>query len=475
MIFRALKHFTVAMVALLFVFTGTTVAQQRVILDKVVAVVGGSSILKSEVDNYVKTLEYKERYEGYTSERDHESEALEELMTLRLLYSQALIDSVEIDHAYCMLQADQQINAMITEAGGIAELERAQNMQIYNLKAILQNKLKERSYAEGMRSEILSRVSVTPGEVERFYKNIDKEDLPIIGDQYRYAQITRFPQSMEEAKRRIREELLSMRERIISGTAQFSSLAQMYSADPGSAYRGGVMEPMPSSAFTENFADALEALQPGQLSEVVETEFGYHIIELIDKKGDQYYCRHILLRPSYTAAELMEPILFLDSLASVIRNDSISFSQAALIYSDDALSKMNGGVVTNHDLLERVNQNDPRLTVTKFMKEDFGSSGYKSLEDFVQLSKLQKGDISEAFTTQDLSGNQLAKIVTLLEIYPAHVASLNEDYLQLENLALNDKNKKIFTEWLDKHIRSTYIFIDEDYRSLDFENKNWVK
>ncbi len=473
MIFKYLRAITLACALL-----STTIvaeAQQRVILDKVVAVVGGSSVLKSEVDDYVRQLNERAVYEGYTPERDPLSQAVEELMTQRLLYTQAQIDSVEVDAQTVKMQVESQMQSMIANAGGIAELERAQNMEIYNIRALLTNRVEERSYADMMKNKVVSRVAITPGEVEQYFKGLSRSSLPMVGEQYRYAQITRFPESIDEAKRRVREELLSMRERIITGKAQFSSLAQMYSADPGSAYRGGTMEPAPSSAYTENCGNALEALQIGQVSEVIETEFGYHIIELLDKRGDLYSCRHILLRPSYTTEELMEPILFLDSLVTVIRNDSMSFERAAIQFSDDVTSKMNGGVVTNHDLLERYGASDAKLTVTKFLKEDFGAGGYKSLDDYVQISRMKAGEISGAFTTQDLLGNQLAKIIKLIEVYPAHTASLKEDYLQIESMALDDKYQRVFNEWLNKHIESTYVFVDEEYRDLGFKNAKWIK
>ncbi len=450
-------------------------SSRRVLLDKVVAVVGSSSILMSDVNNAANMLIAQQRQQGYTSEREPKAEALELLLTQRLLASQARIDSVDVNLLHIATTVENQIESLREQAGGVKELEMQYNMEIFNIRDVLRRRMEEQAYAQAMEEDVTSRVRVIPGEVERFYRRSDRDSLPMIGEQYRYAQITRFPSNIDDAKRRVRERLLEMRERVITGSAKFSSLAQMYSLDPGSAYRGGEMEPQPASAFVGPFADALESLAIGQVSEIVETEFGSHIIELIDKKNNLYHCRHILLRPSYSAQELMEPVNFLDSLAAQIRCDSISFEQAALLHSDDLSTKMNGGVVTNHDLLERYNIGDPKLTETKFLKEDFGARGYKSLDDFNALSKLKAGEVSSAFTTEDMLGNQLSKIVTLVEVYPAHVASLQEDYLQLEEMALTAKKEIIFQAWLNRCIDATYVYLDPELRDWEFENKRWLK
>ena len=414
------------------------VRAQQVMLDKVVAVVGGSSITYSEVENTARRLTESRREQGYTSDRDPMNEALEQLMMQKLLYNQALIDSVEI------------------------------------MKTDIMARVEEEAYASGMQREVIGKVTIIPGEVERFYRQTDKDSLPVIGDQYVYAHITKFPKSIDEAKRRARERLLEMRERIITGDAKFDLLARIYSVD-GSALHGGEMEPATLQTFVQPFADALSELKPGQISEVVETQYGFHLIQLIDKKGNLYHCRHILIRPTYTTEELSEPDRQLDSIAGLIRADSLTFEEAALRFSDDPYSRQNGGIVTNHELLEHYNANDARYTATKFLKEDFGNMGPSAIADFRTLSQLKVGDISPAYQTQDMNGNQLSKIVKLVQIIPTHVASLNEDYLRLEQMALNRKQEKVFGEWLSKKIDGMYVYISPEFRNGEFENKHWVK
>lgn len=451
-------------------------AQRRqVMLDKVVAVVGGSSILYSEVKEYAEAIVAQQRQMGYTSEREPMHEALETLLQQKLLYNQALLDSVEINSGEVTKSVENYLQSLIQECGGIQELETREHMPIFNYREMLRTRYEEQAYAQALQQQIVSKVSIVPGEVERFYRDIDKDSLPMIGEQYVYAQITKFPASMKEAKQRTKERLLDMRERIVTGQTKFSVLARMYSVD-GSAMYGGEMQPAPSSIYVRPFAEALEKLKPGQISEIIETEFGFHIIELIDKKGDLYHCRHILLRPTYTRDELMQPAHQLDSIARLIRLDSLSFSDAALRFSDDASSKMNGGIVSNHDILARQGIYDgARLTTTRFLKEDFGLDGGKALEDYSALMRLKVGEVSDSFQTTDLMGNQMSKIVKLVEIIPPHTASLKEDYVRLEEIALNQKRENYFREWLNKKIESMYIYIDPEYRKWEFENKKWIK
>lgn len=467
---------SIAAVALALSSCYTASAQRRqVMLDKVVAVVGGSSILYSEVSEYAEAITMQRRQMGYTSDRDPMHEALEALLEQKLLYNQALLDSVSISTSDVTNRIESYLQQLIEEAGGIQALEAREHMPVFNYREMLRNRYEEQAYAQAMQAEIIGKVSIVPGEVERFYRNIDKDSLPMIGEQYVYAQITKFPASMKEAKQRTKERLLDMRQRIVTGQTKFAVLARMYSVD-GSAMYGGEMQPAPSSMYVRPFAEALEKLKPGQVSEIVETEFGFHIIELIDKRGELYHCRHILLRPTYTYEELMQPAHQLDSIARLIRLDSLSFSDAALRFSDDASSKMNGGIVSNHDILARQGVYDgARLTATRFLKEDFGMDGGKALEDYNALMRLKVGEVSNSFQTFDFNGNQMSKIVTLVEIIPPHIASLKDDYVRLEEMALSQKRERYFKEWLNKKIESMYIYIDPECRKWEFSNKNWIK
>ena len=461
-------------IAVILAATGLYAEKKFVMLDKVVAVVGNSSIMHSEVEQVAQQLVEARRAEGYTSDRDPKNEALEQLLMQKLLYNQALIDSVEISTADVVQRVEARVQQMTEEAGSVIELERQSHMPVYHIRELLRRQVEEQAYAGAMQQQVIGKVKVVPGEVEYFYNNTEKSELPIIAEQYVYAHITKYPEGMEQAKRRTRERLLDMRERIVTRKAQFSTLARMYSVD-GAAIRGGELEPTTLQGWVKPFADAVEELKPGQVSEVVETQFGLHIIQMIDKRGNLYHCRHIVLRPTYTTDEIVAPMLELDSIANLIRKDSLNFEAAALAHSDDKHSKQNGGIVTNHDLLEHYSAFDAKLTATKFLKEDFGVGGGKSIDDYNTIRYMKVGDISTAFRTSDMNGNEMCKIIKLVDIIPSHKATLDEDYLRLEQIALQEKQQKVFQQWLDKKIESMYVYISPEYRNGDFLNKSWVK
>lgn len=464
-----MKRKFLILAATLVAALSTGVAQQQVVIaDKVVAVVGNSAILYSDVVDYSKQIVAQRQEQGFTSDRDSMSESLEGLLMQKLLYNQALIDSVEINLDGVAAQVDARVDAMISRAGSIGALEAEYHKPVYEIKADMRRLAEEAQYAQAMQGTIMNKVTITPGEVERFYHSLRSDMLPIVPEQYVYAQITRFPSSTTQAKQRTRERLLEMRERIVNGS-RFDMLARMYSMDPGSALQGGEMDFATLDTYEKPFGEALGKLQePGQVSGVVETVYGFHLIQLIEKKGELYKCRHILLRPSFTDFELADDIKFLDSLANEIKEQKITFEEAAKEHSDDKYSKQNGGLVTNHEMLELYGANDTSYSRTAFYKEDLG-------RDYNFMRSLKPGELSQPFQSQDMRGNTLTKVIKLIEIIPAHTAGLANDYLQIENIALQDKQQREFMKWLNKKIESMYVRIADDMDTSEFENKAWIK
>ena len=471
------KRFTVVILSVICILLSANyiVAQKRqVMLDRVVAIVGGSAILHSDVKMFAQQIVQDRRSQGYTSDRDPMNESLEALMRQKLLFHQSQIDSVESGSVDEMVS--QQMDAMVAEAGSVAKLEEEHHMKIFNIRQTLYTRLTEQQAASAMQNHVISDVTVTPGEVNLFFGELNKDDIPLVPEQYVYAQITRYPSSLEEAKLRTKERLLEMRERIISGKSTIDLLARTYSDDPGTNMRGGLMSST-ANELTAPFADALAELKPGNVSEVVETEFGFHIIQLMEEpKNGVYTFRHVLLKTDFTIEELVEPIEYLDSIRALIVSDSLTFEAAAAEHSHDTYSKKNGGIVTNHDILTKYPAlSNVKFSATKFKKDDFGSQGGKSLADYYALSKLKVGEISPAFQSEDLNGNELAIIVKLVEVIPTHTATLADDYLTIEKMALEDKQMKVFKKWLEEKIDQHYVYISPDFRDGDFEFKNWVR
>lgn len=445
------------------------VAQSPVTVDKVVAVVGNSMILYSDLVQTSKALAEQRREEGYTSDRDPLCEALEHLIVQKILYNQAQIDSIPIAMENIANAVENALQREIADKGSQRALEQFYHKPIYEIRSDLMGRYEEMQYAMMMEQDVKGKTTIIPGEVERYYKRLPKDSLPLIPEQYVYSQLVRYPPSIEDAKLRTRSRLLEMRERILKGTS-FESLARMYSEDPGSAVRGGEMDPMPKESFVQPFSDAMVKLKPGQVSEVVETEYGFHLIQLLDiKNGSLYHTRHILMKPQFTVEELETSFTLFDSLRNEIQNQKLNFEEAVIRYSDDRFSKNNGGVVSNLEMMEAMNNSDARSASTRFLREELPPEVFKVLKD------MKVGDISEPFASQDLRGNLLCRMIRLDEIIPAHPATLTGDFLRVEELSLHSKQNEEYNAWLDKIIDGMFIRVIDEFKGCEFENKSLIK
>ena len=322
-------------------------AQDKFTADKVLAVVGQSVVLYSEVERYSKALVEQSKQQGYTSQRDPRCEALEHLIIQKLLYNQSQIDSLTVPMDRVAERVQQLVDEQILERGSVAALEMYYHKPIFNIREELRETIEEGAYASEMERTIKDKVHVTPGEVEKFVKGMSKDSVPIIPEQYVFAQIVRYPSNADEAKLRAQERLLELRERIINGD-KFDMLARTYSEDPQSAIRGGDLGLMTKEMLVPEFAEAMMKLKPGQVSGVVETDYGFHLIQLIEKIGSQYHARHILLKPQYTDMDMEEPYNVLDSVQRQIVDGTITFEEAAMKYSQDKYSE--SGTAGDHEL-----------------------------------------------------------------------------------------------------------------------------
>jgi peptidyl-prolyl cis-trans isomerase SurA len=300
-------------------------------------------------------------------------------------------------------------------------------------------------------------IPVTPSEIERFYKRISKDSLPIIPDQYVIRQIVIHPPA-NDARFEAKEQLLALRERIINGE-KFNTLAVLYSEDPESAKRGGELGLQSAEIYLPTFADAALSLKPGQVSQIVETEYGYHIIQLISKEGnDMFNARHILLKPKFTTDARQTAFARLDSIVDLIRNDSITFENAALRFSSDVKSNLNGGIVVNE-----------RTMTSRFDKDHLNPV------DYMVLRNMQLGEISHSYEARDDKGNTLYKIIKLESLIPSHTANIADDYNVIQSMAKQKRQMDSFNKWVEKKQAYTYIRIDPLYSNCNFERKGWIK
>lgn len=360
---------------------------------------------------------------------------------------------------------EKRVNELIQEYGSIRELERVSNKPIFMIRDEMNKQAREENLANMLKNKIQSKVIITPAEVNKMIGRIPKDSLPLIATQYEYAHIVKKTPSDVAARMAVKEQLLELRNRIINGES-FEALARIYSDDTNSAMEGGDLGYRPIDFFTPSYVDGFIPLSPGQVSNIVETEYGFHIIQLLDKKNDLYRTRHILIRPKFTIAQKNEALRELDSIAGAIRAGKCSFAEAASKYSQDSESKDNGGLVLNNEKAN--NYRDLRLQSTRFFIDELR-------DDYAYLKDLKKGEVSESFSTFDETGNTVCKIVQLIDVIPEHTANMNDDYTALVDYALEQKRKDELTKWVKENIASMYIRLEPPYVNYDFGGLDWAK
>lgn len=428
-------------------------AQTSNVIDKVIAVVGRDVILHSDIAQEL----YQMQMQGYTIGEDSECNILENLLVQKLLLNKARIDSIKVNDGAIAQEIEQRMGYYVAQLGSKEAVEKYFAKPFYKVREDLKSYVTEKYLTDQAQRSVISNAGITPQDVNEFYKKTPKDSLPTIPEQYVLQQITQYPPSEGQAKFEAKEKLLDLRKRINEGE-KFQTLAILYSQDATSAVRGGELGMRNRSELVKPFSDAAMSLKPGQISQIVESEFGYHLIQLIEKKGDYYNARHILIKPEFTPDEKNKVMHTLDSVAQRIRMDSISFESAALRFSQDKDSRLNGGFVVNSSNLSN-----------KFDKDQLPPADYKV------ISELAVGKISNAFDSKDASGNSVAKIIKLKEVFPSHTANIKDDYITIYNLAKTAFQKQAYNQWVEKSIESAYIRIDPDFKSCKFERKTWFK
>ena len=423
------------------------------LIDKTIAVVGNEFIMLSELEEEMKAQGF-----GYMSDKTGRCELLENMMTTKLFLMQARVDSIEVNKDMVESNLDDYMANILTYYGGEEGVEKQYGKPIYKIRQDLRADLQDKTLAEQMQQEIAKKIpELTPYDVQQFVDATDPEDLPLVPMKYQLSQICIYP-DREAANIAVKERLLAIRERIINGE-KFSTLARIYSQDPGSARKGGELGMASKDIFWPVFSDAAMSLKPGVVSQIVETPDGFHIIEVLEKKGDMFNARHILLKPEYTSEDRQKGFHVLDSLRTELANEALTFSLAARFYSEDPATRTNGGQMA-----------DPNTGSSYFEIDQLKPQDYAAIRD------LKEGEISEPIESLDnegRDGNLVYKIVKVDKIIPAHPATFNHDYTLLLGQARAELQEKAINEFIESKIKATYIVIDPLFGDCDFEREGW--
>jgi len=426
------------------------------IIDRTVAVIGGEVIQLSQVESEAQMAQV----EGYASERNLRCMVMEQMMESKLFLTQAKLDSLTVNPEMVEANLNQRISTIMSQLGGEAEMEKYFGRPVNKLRQEWRETLNEQGLVQEMQQKIAGTVlERTPKQIKDYYKRLPKDSLPMVSTQYQLSQIAVYPDK-KKAEMAVKERLLDFRERIMNGE-KFSMLATLYSKDPGSAFKGGELGMMSKTIFWPQFSDAAMSLKVGQVSSIVETPDGFHLIQMIEKKGDMFNARHILLKPEYGEEDRKAAFAKLDSIKTVIAKDSIPFFDAARFFSQDPATRTNGGVLS-----------DPNTGSSLFEKDQLKPEDYRILKD------MEVGEISEPFESSDnegRNGNTMYKIIKFDKIIPAHPANIDLDLQLLSEMAVQDERQKAVSDFLDEKIKVAYIVIDPMFSGCDFHRKGWLK
>ena len=423
-----------------------------VVIDQVVAVVGDNKILMSDVENqYIQLIQSQPQGMELTR-----CDVYEDILFQKLLIHQAEIDSIIVSDEEVENNMDRRIDMLIRQIGSQLKLEEFYGKTVTEIKEEMRVLMKDQLVAQRMQQQIVGDLEVTPSEIREFYESIPEDSLPLINSQIEVAQIVRFPVLSEKSKQEAWDRLEEIRQRIMEGS-KFSTMAILYSEDPGSARNGGLYEGIRRGQFVKEFEAVAFGLELGEVSQIFETQYGYHVCQLEAKRGQIIDVRHILIVPKTEQEDVEEAKRFLDSLRLIIQDGIYSFDYAAEEFSDDKATRNSGGILIN-----------PNTGDSKFEIQQIDRSVYFSIEN------LNVGGISAPVPYTSADNKQGYRILKLLSRSEPHRANLEDDYQQIEQFALMKKQDEILSKWVEEKIQDSYIRLNDSYLECDFRY-NWVK
>ena len=448
-------NFKFVVLCALALMTGSAVYGQDNVIDEVVWVVGDEAILKSEVEE----ARMSALYEGRKFDGDPYCVIPEEIAVQKLFLHQAALDSIEVAESEVIQRVDQMTNMYIANIGSREKMEEYFNKTSSQIREALRENAREGLKVQRMQQKLVGEIKITPAEVRRHFKDLPQDSIPYIPTQVEVQIITQQPkiplEEIEDVKSRLRE----YTDRVNKGES-FSMLARLYSDDRGTAINGGEMPFTGRGYLDPAFANVAFNLQdPNKVSKIVESEYGFHIIQLMEKRGDGIKVRHILLKPHVPEEALMAGTARLDSIADDIRNGKFTFEEAASVLSQDKDTRNNHGLLPN-----------PQTNTSKFEMQELPPEIAKVVD------KMKVGEISEAFTMiPQKTGKEECVIVKLKSRINGHKATISEDYQNLKEIVLEKRRDEMLDKWIREKQKHTYVRINENWKNCTFKYPGWIK
>jgi peptidyl-prolyl cis-trans isomerase SurA len=440
-----------------FVASAQETNNDDLVVDRVIAVVGQNMIKQSELETAFLQQKMNSKL-IIENEFEQKCNLLESMLINKLMLHQAEIDSIEVTDEEVNREMDNRIRYMISAYGSQEMLEKQMRKSLSEIKSYYKDVIKENIMIAQIEQKLTGALSVTPQEVVDFYNSIPKDSLPTIEQEYVLSQIVKMPKVSEEEKERVKAKLNEYRDRVLKGS-KFSTIATLYSEDPASAKKGGELGFFSRGDMVGEFENAAFALQDGEISPIIETKYGYHIIQMIERRGNQVNCRHILLQPKVTPQQLGEAYQELENIKKQIDNGEITFEEAIVKYSEDP-SKVNEGLIVNpHNASAIFSKDAINETIYNIEKVDFNSMKQGEITKPVKF----KTELSEAY-----------RLIKVNRKTDAHKVDLTLDYDKVQASALDNKKTEVIKEWANKRLKKTYVKIEPEYQSCDFK-LNWIK
>ena len=428
------------------------------IVDEVIWVVGDEAIVKSDVE----VTRLQSEADGIKFVGDPDCSIPEQIAVQKLFLHQAAIDSIEVSESEVMQGIDDQINYWVSMIGSREKLEEYRKQSITQMRQQMHDDFKNRQLIQKMKQELVKDIKVSPAQVRKYFNNLPTDSIPFVPTEVEVEILTMQPRIPMEEINRVKNQLRDFTDRVNKGETTFATLARMYSEDPGSARMGGEMDYIGRGMLDPAFANvAFNLTDPKKISKIVESEFGYHIIQLIDKRGDKIKCRHILLKPKVSQEAIDKSIGRLDSIGNDIRAKKFTFEAAVEALSDDKDTRNNKGLMAN------TAQADNRTS--KFQMKDLPTEVARVVDT------MKVGQISAPFTMVNSKGKTTCALIKLVSRVEGHRATITEDFQVMKDVVLAKEREKTLHDWVVDKIKKTYVRMNDRYKNCNFEYQGWVK